>query len=113
LFEGDLEDYKDWLENQRTREVIKPKQEKSVPPKAVKPNKKALLSKQAKLEAALTIAQSDLAAINHQLADPTTYTKRAREEIDRLNHSHAELERKIAELEESWLALEEAMEECG
>jgi len=113
LFEGDLEDYKDWLENQRAREGIKPKQEKNVQPKAAKPNKKALLSKQAKLEAALSVAQTDLAAINHQLADPTTYTNRARQEIDRLNHSHVELERKIAELEEGWLALEEAMEECS
>lgn len=113
LFEGDLEDYKGWLENRRAREVIKPKQGKGVPLKATMPNKKALLSKQAKLESTLSIAQAELAAINHQLADPTTYTNCAREEIDQLNHRHNELEKEIAELEESWLALEVAMEECA
>lgn len=113
LFEGDLEDYKNWIENQRAHEVIKLKPEKATQPKTSKPNRKALLSKQTKLEGTLAIAQSELAAIHHQLADPATYTNRTHEEINQLNHTLAELERKIAELEESWLELEAAMETCG
>lgn len=113
LFEGDLEDYKNWIENQRAHEVVKLKPEKVTQPKTSKPNRKALLSKQTKLEETLSIAQSELAAIHHQLADPATYRNRTHEEINQLNHTRTELERKIAELEESWLELEAAMEACG
>lgn len=112
LFDGNLEDYKDWIESQRAREAIKPKHKKVIQPKVSKPNKKALLSKQAKLEATLSIAQTELAAINHQLANPVTYTTHPREEIKRLDQIRAELEGKITELEESWLELERMMEEC-
>jgi ATP-binding cassette subfamily F protein 3 len=113
LFDGDLEDYKNWIENQRTYKAIKPKPEKVTQPKTPKPNRKALLSKQTKLEGTLSIAQTELAAIHHRLADPVTYTNCTHEEISQLNHIRTELERKIAELEESWLELEAAMEECG
>lgn len=111
LFDGDLEDYKEWIEGQGTREVIKPKSEKFVQPKVSRSNKKALLSRQTKLETALSAAQKELAAIDQQLADPATYANRTREEINQLDHIRSELESKIAELEESWLELEMAMEE--
>ncbi len=113
LFDGDLENYKDWLENQRARKAIKSRPEKITQPKASKPNRKILLSRQIKLEATLSNTQTELGAIHRQLADSTTYTSRTREEVNQLNHIRAELERKIAELEESWLELERAMEECG
>ncbi len=113
LFDGDLEDYKNWIENQHAHKAIKPKPEKVTQPKTPKSNRKALLSKQTKLEGALSIAQTELVAIHHQLADPAIYTSRTHEEISQLNHIRTELERKIAELEESWLELEAAMEECG
>lgn len=111
--DGDLEDYKNWLESRRAPDEVKTK---SVPQKtqshtAIKPNKKALLSKQSKLETALAIAQQELSEANRQLADPLTYAKCTREEIDRLNTIHSTLEKKIAELEESWLELELALDE--
>ena len=78
-----------------------------------KPNKKALQSKQTKLNNALASAQAELAAINRQLADPATYSKLNRDEISQLNTVHASLEKKVAELEEGWLELEMAMEGGG
>ena len=113
LLDGDLEDYKNWLEARRSSEVAETKAAvQKVQPKAVsKPNKKALLSKQSKLEAALTVAQKELAEANRRLADPATYVNCPREEIDRLSAIHATLEKKVAELEENWLELEMAMEE--
>jgi ATP-binding cassette subfamily F protein 3 len=112
LFDGDLEDYKAWIEARRPRETAaRPNPEKPRPQAAPKPNRKALLSKQAKLESALAAAGAELAAINRQLADPATYTRLARDEISKLNTLHASLEKKVAELEESWLELETAMEE--
>ena len=114
LFDGDLEDYKNWIETRRPREAAtSPQPEKPRRENASKPNKKALLSKQGKLETALATAQAELAAISRQLADPATYANPDRDKINQLNTLHASLEAKVAELEESWLELEMAMEEGG
>jgi len=112
LFDGDLEDYKTWIESRRSVEAAETqKPSQKARQKSAKPNKKFLLSKQTKLEAALTIAQKELAEVARQLADPATYTSRSREEVDQLNGTHATLEKKIAELEENWLELEMVLEE--
>ncbi|MCH9638281.1 MAG: ATP-binding cassette domain-containing protein [Betaproteobacteria bacterium] len=113
LFDGDLENYKTWIESRRASEAAEsqpstPKPRQKTPSK---PNKKFLLSKQAKLEAALNIAQKELAEASRQLADPATYTNRSRDEVDQLSTTHATLEKKVAALEEDWLELEMAMEE--
>ena len=50
LFDGDLDDYKDWIESRRPRESIQAKAEKPAAKIAAKPNRKALQSKQAKLQ---------------------------------------------------------------
>jgi ATP-binding cassette subfamily F protein 3 len=111
LFDGDLEDYKNWIETRRPRETTQAQPEKSRQPTVSKPNKKVLLSKQSKLDAALSKAQAELAEVNRQLADPATYVNPDRDEIIKLNALHATFEKKVAELEESWLELEMAMEE--
>ncbi len=111
LFDGDLDDYRAWIDAQRSSmaeasiQVAKPRQ-KTI----AKPNKKQLLAKQSKLESTLKLTQAELAAVNRQLADPTTYTNRTRDDINQLNSNHMQLEQKIAELEENWLELEMAME---
>lgn len=113
LLDGDLEDYKRWIEARRAREA---EELRSITPKtqiktATKPNKKILLSKQSKLETALTIAQKELAEANRRLADPATYVNCSRNEIDQLSETLVKLEKKVAELEENWLELEMALEE--
>ena len=111
LFDGDLEDYKSWIETRRPREAATQAQpEKPRPQNAPKPNRKALQSKQTKLETALATAQSELAAVNRQLADPATYANPDRDRISLLNATHARLEAQVSELEESWLELEMTME---
>jgi ATP-binding cassette subfamily F protein 3 len=113
LLEGDLEDYKNWIETRRSSEAAETRSStKKIQPKAAaKPNKKVLLSKQSKLEAALAVAQRELNEASRQLADPATYANHSRNDIDRLSAIHATLQEKVAELEESWLELEMAMEE--
>jgi len=111
LFDGDLEDYKSWIETRRSNDMAQSQSPKPRQKIVSRPNKKTLLSKQSKLEAALTIAQKELAEANRQLADPATYTNRTRDEIDKLSAIHTNLENRVAELEENWLALEMAMEE--
>jgi len=111
LFDGDLEDYKNWIETRRPREAAsQPRVEKARRESPSKPNRKALLSKQGKLETALTNAQVELATVNRQLADPSTYANPDRDKVKQLNTLHASLEAKVAKLEESWLELEMAME---
>lgn len=111
-FEGDLEDYRQWLEGRGALVADKSKPAKVIRKPAPRPNKKALQSRQTKLDVSLSAAQAELAAINHQLADPATYTDSQSEKIARLNQQRQELEAKIEQLEEDWLALELAMEAC-
>jgi ATP-binding cassette subfamily F protein 3 len=112
LFDGDLEDYKSWIETRRPREAAAQTQpEKPRQQSASKPNRKALQSKQNKLETALTAAQAELAAVNQQLADPATYANPDRAKVSQLNAEHARLQAKVVELEEGWLELEMAKEE--
>ncbi len=113
LFDGDLEDYKVWIEARRPRETAqvqpeKPKLENAAP----RPKKKALLSKQTKLEAELNKAQTELAEINGKLADPATYSECSGDFIADLNARREALENRVAELEESWLELEMSLEEA-
>lgn len=112
LLDGDVEDYKSWIEARRSDEVAesKPSLQRAQSKIATKSNKKTLLSKQSKLEAALTIAQKELTEANRRLADPATYANCSRDEIDQLSAIHATLEKKVTELEENWLELEMAIE---
>ncbi|MGG7056203.1 ABC-F family ATP-binding cassette domain-containing protein [Nitrosomonas sp. ANs5] len=111
-FEGDLVDYRQWLEGRGALMAEKSKPAKVIRKSSPRPNKKALQSRQAKLDASLSAVQAELAAINHQLADPATYADSQSEKIARLDQQRQELETKIEKLEEDWLALELAMEAC-
>jgi ATP-binding cassette subfamily F protein 3 len=114
LFDGDLEDYKTWIETRRPRETVaQTPQEKPKAQNAPKQNRKALQSKQNKLETELNKVQTELAAVNQQLADPDTYVNPDRAKVEKLNADHARLQAKVAELEEAWLELEMAKEEAN
>ncbi|SES64916.1 ATP-binding cassette, subfamily F, member 3 [Nitrosomonas marina] len=112
LFDGDLDDYKQWVGARRDEMVqSRPAADKTRQKSPARPNKKSLLARQSKLEAAIDTAQKALAETRRQLADPAIYSQRTRTEIDQLSVAHDALEQKIADLEESWLELEMALEE--
>ncbi len=111
LFDGDLEDYKDWIESRRPRETTQVEKVKIIQPPKV--NVKALQSKKSKLEAELNKAQSALADIDKQLGDPATYTAQSAAQINALNVQRETWQGKVATLEESWLELEMALEEAA
>jgi len=114
VFDGDLEDYKSWIETRRPRETVaQTPQEKPKAQNAPRQNRKALQSKQNKLETELNKAQTELTAVNQQLADPETYANPDRAKVEKLNAEHARLQAKVAELEEGWLELEMAKEEAS
>lgn len=113
LFDGDLDDYKDWLEKRRDNQAGKAKPKKhSYQAKSTIANKKSMLTQQNKIEVALASAQQELTTLNLQLSDPTIYVNAPRETIGELNLRRSELEKKIGVLEENWLELENLMEEC-
>lgn len=110
LFDGDLEDYKVWIESRRPRETTQVAKVKVVAPPKV--NVKALQSKKTKLETELHKAQQALADIDRQLGDPATYTTQSTEQINVLNAQRETCQTKVAALEESWLELEMALEDA-
>ncbi len=110
LFDGDLEDYKDWIENRRRRESVQVNPAKPSQAAMPKVNRKALQSKLSKLETELNKAQNEMGEINRQLGDPSTYADCSTDFIANLNVQRGILETKIAELEESWLEMEMNLE---
>lgn len=110
LFDGDLDDYKSWIEQRRPLEGQAKTENKPRQTPAAKVNRKTLQSKQTKINSALTAAQTELRMVTDKLADSVTYDTLARSEIDKLIALHASLQQKIVELEESWLELEMALE---
>lgn len=112
LFDGDLEDYKVWIEARRPRETVQAvKVEK--PKAAPKFNRKAVQSKLNKLEIELNQAQAELSSVNDQLGDPDTYSVASPGFIADLNTRREVLESKVATLEETWLELEMSLEAAG
>ncbi len=113
VFDGDLEDYKTWLESRhQTAAPTKEAATKAIADKPARPKKKALRSKQEKLEKELAQAQTRLADLHRQLADPDFYANPLDPRIAQCNAEHGTVAAMIARLEEAWLALEEAMEEA-
>ena len=110
-FDGDLDDYRQWIEARRPRESAKPPAEKPKREPAIK--KKALVSKKEKIEAEMAACHKVLIEVNRQLADPVLYTGLANPRIAELNQERETQEARVAALEESWLELEMALEEAG
>ena len=110
-FDGDLEGYKAWLDARRAAAAPpKPAESRPKNEQQARPKKKALLSKQEKLEKELAQAQERLAALNQQLADPVFYADPTHPRIREANAEREALEEKVAEMEEAWLELESALE---
>ncbi len=110
-FDGDLEDYRTWVDSRRSAATTTPKvrPEKNVEEKPKRDNpakKKALVAKQTKLEAELSESQTALNVLLEQLADPEIYQSEEASRVEQLNGEREALELKIATLEERWLALE-------
>jgi len=120
-FEGDLEDYRAWVDARRARvvtpePVVAPKVEPVPMEKTRRANparKKSLQSKQSKVESDLHLAQAALQETQRQLADPATYQALGATALAQLDQERIVLEQKVAELEEAWLELEESIAEVG
>jgi ATP-binding cassette subfamily F protein 3 len=133
LFDGDLDDYAEWLAEERSKEKRGggKSAEKSADPAAKssagKPPEKfpkggsalALATRQPlvkeadKLEKQLANWQTELALLEKQLADPALYAAPEKTLLQTLTQRQTQLANDIASTEERWLALQEQIELAG
>ena len=128
-FDGDLEDYRQWLadRNSQQRAEIRDTQERNKQETAVLDRRaqrrieaemrqqravkrKPLEKKLGKVEAEMDAAASRMAELDLVIAEPDLYSEERREERLQVLSEHGELTRRHAELEEEWLELQEALE---
>ena len=132
-FDGDLDEYRDWLLNKDKPEK-KPEPAATLSPVAAPPSKatgpagqKASLktrghqadqrkpheSRVKRIETQLEKLNAERAALNAKLADPSSYSDRSADLMRQMSLDEAYLAREIAALEEEWLERQNALEQIG
>ncbi|WP_442597548.1 ABC-F family ATP-binding cassette domain-containing protein [Parapusillimonas sp. JC17] len=127
-FDGDLEDYRDWLaeRNANARSEARQEQQSSTDAQAVDRKaqrrqeaenrqrlsalRKPLETQLKKVEADMEKAGNRLAALDALIADPGFYADERRDERLKALEEHGDLSKKHAQLEEKWLSLQEELE---
>ena len=120
-FDGDLEDYRHWLNEQRLRD--KAKEEKTKPeaaPNARAQNKaerharlqerRPLLKELEQIEKKMAVWQPEKNQLEQALAAPELYQEADKTRLYSLQKRQAELEQQLAQAEERWLTLQEQLE---
>jgi ATP-binding cassette subfamily F protein 3 len=125
-FDGDLEDYRDWLAARNADEraeaarattgtdpVADRKQQRRLEAEQRQRTataRKPLEAKLAKVDAAMEKARIRLAALDTLIADPDLYSDARRTERQKVLSDHGEIAKQMSELEEQWLLLHEEIE---
>ncbi len=121
-FDGDLEDYSQWLNEQRLKEkLIEQAQAPDKPVKNDRAQNKAerqariaerrpLLKELEQIERNMAQMQADKAACDERLNDTELYSATDKTELQALLKKQAELAGKLEAAEERWLALHEQLE---
>nr|WP_202411817.1 ATP-binding cassette domain-containing protein [Paracandidimonas lactea] len=139
-FDGDLEDYRDWLAARtaaargearaEARDAAQAKaddgqagdglpamdrkqqrREQAESRQRLAALRKPLEAKIDKVEAGMETARARLGELDTLIADPGLYEDARRQERQQVMAEHGELSKRLDELEESWLALQESLEE--
>ncbi len=128
-FDGDLDDYRDWL-SQRTLTLRQQERDASLAADGLSaaPDRKAVRRQQAEerqriahlrkpldkrlaqVEKAMEAAQTRIAQINALIADENFYSDARRDERVKVLAEHGELTSKAESLEEEWLQLHESID---
>ncbi len=119
-FDGDLDDYADWLAQRRNAGKPAPAAEQSTQreqrledraaKKSAAAERRKLEKEAEKLEQQLAAMQTERSAIETQLADPNLYANPDRVRIDQLNTRQGELAGVIEAAEARWLEIHELLE---
>jgi ATP-binding cassette, subfamily F, member 3 len=122
VFDGDIEDYKDWLAQQQSEQKAI---EKAAETKSENKNDRAqnkaerqarlaerrpLIKASEKLESDMAKWQQEKSEIDLQLADPALYGTADKSVLQNILKRQAELTASIDQAEEQWLALQEQIE---
>jgi ATP-binding cassette subfamily F protein 3 len=115
-FDGDLDDYKDWLLKSKSEVAEEKKQEEKKPaaknpvaPKEKKPvNRKPIEARIKRLEEQMAKLNAKKASVDAQLADPAIYQDR--QKIEPLLLDQAYVARELAQLESEWLEKQDELE---
>jgi ATP-binding cassette subfamily F protein 3 len=126
-FDGDLEDYRDWLATRTAgakaemarsatataEPVVDRKLQKRLEAEQrqrIAAARKPLESRLAKVETGMEKAKERLQSLDALIADADLYSEARRAERQRVMAEHGELAKQMAELEEQWLLLQEEIE---
>ncbi len=122
VFEGDIDDYKTWLDQQRLQEKA---QAQSAAPESTNKIERAqskadrqtrlaerrpLLKESEQLESQLAKWNAEKAQYDSRLASPDIYEQANKEELQELLKAQAAINQKIEQAEERWLALQDQLE---
>ncbi len=121
-FDGDLDDYADWLGRQRTAQIASGgdaigKDERKQQRVQAQADRQALLEKRRpllkevdKLEKQLAAWQSEKALLDTRLGDPSLYAAADRSQLESLLKRQGDLTRQIEQTEMRWLEIHESLE---
>ncbi|ARP94609.1 ABC transporter [Bordetella genomosp. 13] len=126
-FDGDLEDYRDWLAARNAAEKAEAARASSASatPTIDRKSQKRLEAEQrqrlsalrkpletrlAKVESEMEKSRLRLQALDTLIADPDFYSDARRTERQQVMAEHGELGKKVGELEEQWLEIQEGLE---
>jgi ATP-binding cassette subfamily F protein 3 len=126
-FDGDVDDYLEWLERRRElepgldapavpagRELRRASREAATAARReLLSRRRPLLAEARQLEADIVALQSDKHALDAQLTDPATYARGRGDEIQAAARRSAELAARLAAAEERWLAVQAELESIG
>ena len=124
VFDGDLDDYKDWLNAQKLADKQVLESNKEVPVSANKVDRaqskadrqariaerRPLLKESEQIETNMARWEQDKSAIDHKLADPDLYAQSDKSVLQDLLKRQAELMQQLETAEMRWLELQEMLE---
>ena len=121
IFDGDLEDYKQWLLSFRREEKAEEKSTDGDKPAddrkaqrraaaALREQLKPLTNKLKTIERDMARAERKLVELEQQLADESLYTSAKQQEIAELNRAQAQQRETLESLELEWLEISEQLE---
>ena len=108
-FDGDLEDYRDWLLKRNVQPKPPPPEKKPVPKKAKPGNRKPLEARIKRLEELMARLNTQKSEIESKLGDPAVYSDG--EAVKTLLQDQAYVAREIEQVEAEWLQKQAELEQ--
>jgi len=120
-FDGDLDEYQQWLLKSKQDQSVSKKIDNDDAPKVDRKEQRRqaaeqrkqlqpLKKKVSKIEAGIESNEKELAGIEERLSDPSLYEAANKDELQQLVQRQGELKQKNETLEEEWMVLHEELE---